>query len=318
MRVFKSGLDWLGNDQVTVLSQLTSTNNQGVEASITALPQRDQDVRACMESVRFSFVSGSKYAEVLVTDGHIFWNLQWQPGLDLLSLEQVHTYCKASSLGEEEPIAFFETLTLVLFASLFRMQRKIREIDVSPLPGHLRQYLDWAREQIQQYQEKTMDEPRLSWQKLALDDTFFFPTVCRDVESVNAQGRVYVAAGPRLTRILRFEFDTLELLFTSELLADLYQELSNTPTAFKSLQCYLAMYAHENPQARYLEIGAGTGGYTRNIFEPLTSRGDSGLEPAFYAEVDIEAQAIGLKFKDCLIALSCVGDDPLANECSGS
>lgn len=277
MWISNSGVNWPKNDIVSATAELLSSDNRGVEVQIIAVSEGNICVR--MEGVRFAFVTGSNSVEEAEPEKHTLWNLGWKPDLDMLDKKQLQTLCASQTSHTDEPILFYDNLTFLLFAFLFRMERKIVLADLPPLPFHLQMYLAWARRQLQTYHIDIESD----WEVRALDHEYF-NALCETIENTNAQGKVYVTVGRNLVKIFRSEVNPLELLFQSGILEDLYQELSDMPNAFRSLDKYLIAYSHKYPDSRYLEIGAGTGGSTGNVLNALMNHGDPLSTPASYSD----------------------------------
>lgn len=106
----------------------------------------------------------------------------------------------------------------------------------------------------------------------------------------DAEGKLIVRVARNLASILQGEVDALDLFFHDNLMNEYYDHVQQTNYAFRKLCLYVDALAHKSPDIKILEIGAGTGGATRDILHTVTHHGagESGA-PRFaeYAFTDI-------------------------------
>jgi NADPH:quinone reductase-like Zn-dependent oxidoreductase/SAM-dependent methyltransferase len=288
--ISNSGLASPETNSINVSSEIVTQDNRGIEVELLAMKNGSQDLCARLEGVRMTFVAGSSDLDDQMPQRHNLWNLAWAPDLELLEATdraQVQAYCKTHRDDTEKfgNLSFYTNLTFVLFAALSRMMRETKDIGRANLPSHLKKYLSWADWQIQKYQNEVfvLRGSKITWAALCLDDEYV-DAVCQLISVTNAQGKVSAAVARNLVKILRNEVDALELLFQSDLLENLYQELTDANYSFIALDKYLGTYMHQHPHSRYLEIGAGTGGSTGNILRTLSGHRNPLVSPAMYTD----------------------------------
>ena len=91
----------------------------------------------------------------------------------------------------------------------------------------------------------------------------------------DTSGRLIVKVGEQLESILRGKITLLDLIKEDNLLHEYYMEIPRLRyRTYKHLKRIVEFYAVKNPGADVLEIGAGTGGATRSVFEAFGCRGD--------------------------------------------
>ncbi|KAF1961731.1 hypothetical protein CC80DRAFT_543094 [Byssothecium circinans] len=90
----------------------------------------------------------------------------------------------------------------------------------------------------------------------------------------SAEGRLALRFGPNLSAILRGDADPLELLFTDDLLPNLYRFGMGADIGYEKIQRDVDGMGHKNPNLKILEIGAGTGATTIPILETLSYHGE--------------------------------------------
>ena len=79
---------------------------------------------------------------------------------------------------------------------------------------------------------------------------------------------MFVAIGRHLPAIIRGEVDPLRVLFEGKLAEDYYKDIFNSACC-QGMNAYLDLLAHKDPGMKVLEIGAGTGGMTRQVLHAL-------------------------------------------------
>ena len=203
--------------------------------------------------------------------------------IDLVDPKQMQSICIQSAKQDPELIHFFEKLTFMLYTFLSQAIHNLSIEDTNQLQPHLEKYVHWARQQINFHRLQKMTQHEATFESLAEDD-IYIGSVCQELEQTNAQGKIYVAVGRQLHGILRSEVDVLEMLFQSDLMSDHYHDLSHNSRSFEALNCFLNALSYKNPHARYLEIGAGTGGSTSKIFESILHHRDPSIAPSMYSE----------------------------------
>lgn len=98
----------------------------------------------------------------------------------------------------------------------------------------------------------------------------------------SAKKRAMISVGSRLQHIFDDKVTALELLFESDLANNFYAEALSPPC--QKVSQYLDSLAHEFPDLKIIEVGAGTGGATRYFLETLSYSIDSTLDVARFAE----------------------------------
>lgn len=137
----------------------------------------------------------------------------------------------------------------------------------------------------------------------------------------SADGELICRLGPRLAPILRGEQAPLEVMLEDRLLYRYYAQAFRLVPAFAQFRALLQAIAQRNPRARVLEIGAGTGGATRNALQALGADEEggpfidswhftdisSGFFEAAHAEFVGQSRFLDMRFDRCDIE-----QDPVA------
>ncbi|KAK4447399.1 hypothetical protein QBC34DRAFT_440144 [Podospora aff. communis PSN243] len=95
----------------------------------------------------------------------------------------------------------------------------------------------------------------------------------------SVDGELIFRLGPLLVSILRGEREALEAMMEERLLYKYYANAFRMRRAFAQFTALLRAVAHQNPRARVLEIGAGTGAATRHAFRAFGGTNGEQIEP---------------------------------------
>ncbi|KAJ5624593.1 hypothetical protein N7510_000902 [Penicillium lagena] len=133
------------------------------------------------------------------------------------------------------------------------------------LPVHHRALLDFAEHMEEVVRAGKHPHGTLEW----FDDTR--ERILPIVESYghDADLNIMRAVGENIVSVMRGEITILEVMTKDGYLDDYYENAMGLHTANRNISNLMAQIAYRHPHCDILEIGAGTGGATRNIFDKL-------------------------------------------------
>lgn len=277
--ISKSGLSRSQQSLANAVATLTSEDSRGFEFDVHALNRTRSDVLVSIKGLRSTIVADLPKLAGNDQNMQMCYHLDLRPDINLMDHQQLRNYCAEAQYKEPEPTQFYRDLTFVMFVFLTRATVALEAF--KPEQPHLRKYLAWAHLQLEKYRQGCLPHSRPEWVFLINDDKYV-ESVCDLVELANDQGRVFVTTGRNLLQVLRGEIDPLDFLFSSNLLRDLYREINDNRTCFPEFERYLDILAHQNPNMKILEIGAGTGGSTAKMLRTLKTR-DGGQSESRYS-----------------------------------
>lgn len=110
------------------------------------------------------------------------------------------------------------------------------------------------------------------------------------VNAASVNGEMVCRLGPHFTSMLKREVTPLELMLEDKLLYKYYTKALKWDRSSQQMGDLVKHFAHKNPRAKILEIGAGTGSTAKYILEALGTD-DSGFGPltAQYGFTDISS-----------------------------
>jgi acyl transferase domain-containing protein/SAM-dependent methyltransferase len=160
------------------------------------------------------------------------------------------------------------------------------------LDGHLVRYLDWQRH----VKHKMDDDHVIGVAKENFDrlrgDEAGKSDLYRQVAADSAFGELAIRMGQNIVPVLRGEVDPLQLMFGEDDILDrVYHRTATLNDLPGQQQAFLRVLGKNETNLRVLELGAGTGGSTRNILDALAPTGeDVSSSIARYTYTDLSAK----------------------------
>ncbi|KAF2462582.1 uncharacterized protein BDR25DRAFT_363876 [Lindgomyces ingoldianus] len=200
-------------------------------------------------------------------------HIEWDVDLDMLENSEVQTYCEdVRATTTPFPATFSESLTKI---SIQFGREALRLVGNDDICLSMRKYADWLRRRIielsPQFEELTPDQLHLEIENV-------LPSVRADL---------HITIGKQMHLLLQGIVDPLELLFRDQGRMDaFYAEAMQDSSYLKPFSRFLESITHKTPNLRFLEIGAGTGGTTREVLKAIGDN-DRGIAFEDYTFTDI-------------------------------
>ena len=158
--------------------------------------------------------------------------------------------------------------------------------DIENLASHHKAMFAWMKTQYDLGQQEKLDLQTPEWLQTSESRK---QLLYEKVEKASKNGELLLRVGRNLLRILRKEADALDVMMEEKLLHEYYVNAIGLDRIYKQTASIVDRYAHKNPGANILEIGAGTGGLTMPVIQALS--GTTGINPRFshYDYTDISA-----------------------------
>ncbi|KAI6381444.1 hypothetical protein MCOR25_001140 [Pyricularia grisea] len=229
--------------------------------------------------------------------------IDWKPQMSLLSAEQLAIECEADTFPDKDEatlVAQFDKLRLAMTEAI---AASLHELDTSnqTVPESMQRHLTWMR----QYLKDTEVKPRgLSKEELEVE--------MRELELMRPAWQLHCAFMRDLQPILTGAVDPLQIMFGSDqaglFYADMFAQVCD-----HRLRKFLHLAAHENPNMRIIEVGAGTGGFTGTILPILAAlEAETGTQrfrsytytdvsPAFFEAAEARWGAAGGRLRERMV-----------------
>lgn len=266
--VSSSGLSYPSTTSINAYTKSAFKDRRTTESSLFGLDAATGELRLMISDLETTTVasrdSGSA-AQAVQTQ--LCSSLVLKPDVEILSRNDLLTRCKPCGKEEPEPIEFYQDLGFLSFTFLSRALTELSVPQQENLPSNHEKYVAWMRLQVDKYHDKKLAYTANDWQSLS-KDSIYVETVTKRVAAGGAEGRLFATIGSNLLAIIRGEVDPLSLLFEDRMAEEYYQEIFNSPCC-QSMTAYIDLLAHKNPGMKIIEVGAGTGGMTRQVLSAL-------------------------------------------------
>lgn len=174
--------------------------------------------------------------------------IEWKPQLSLLSADALQIYCgTASSLDEEGPAAkCFVELRKILQSIVHLTADKLRGLDSSTIPSHVKKYVEWLVSQSVSLQDGTdvvVDEVSLN-------------SALEDLVSERPSWRVLMEISQYLATISGAKYDVGAQPFSPAAAQDFQKHILDRARDTRLVR-YMELLVHQTPGLKILEIGSG-------------------------------------------------------------
>ena len=262
-----SGLAYPETASIRVCGTSHLKGLRGTDASMFAL-DHEGTLKLVINHMETTTVSGNEVIGERHDPRQICFGMVWKPDIDLMSPEQIVSYCRAKNPDVAGPTSFYEDLGSVLYHYIEKTLETVQDDDVIFLKPHIQKYVTWLKMQASKYVSQMRPNSRLDQASRTRDSKELEGMVSR-VEDANAEGKFLVTVGRNLESIIRGVSDPLEIMFRDGLVNAHYQEVCDKTSSCRQLRSFLDLFAHKNPSMKIIEVGAGTGSITSHILEPL-------------------------------------------------
>ncbi|ETS76597.1 hypothetical protein PFICI_11984 [Pestalotiopsis fici W106-1] len=306
---------WLSNriwskmtNAVHVASALAGAADDG-NPSMNFWALADDDTPLCsVEGVQCTEISRPDQPEDELVDRRLLYSIDWKPRLSSLAPGQLQNICDTTSerLNNYDSecnkmAAFFPKVELALRSAAKSALHTVPESCLSDLPSYFSKYIDSLRWQGTNQSAEAANDKDLS--PAALE------ALLQECEVEYPQWHLFPAIARALPSILRKETDPLELMFGTGAAKAFYTNVYGSHMLSGGFQTFISLAAHENPRLRILEVGAGTGSFTRHILSTLhgieKERGGTAFEEYVFTDISTSFFANAqTEFKDHLARMS--------------
>ncbi|KAK5988235.1 Compactin diketide synthase mlcB [Cladobotryum mycophilum] len=271
----------------------TESGSSRIEGACNVLAE-DGAPLCIIESLVFSGVSdASIVGNNEAANRDLLYNIAWKPQLSSLASSQLQQICDSNvQAADETPmIRIRRKIESTMGIAVHKALQRVTATDIDNRAPYFLKYIAFLKQLCNTEGHPSEIE--------AISDAAL-RSLLAECEEEQPEYRLLPAVARALPSILRGETDPLELLFSSELAKDFYVHLYSLHMRDTRFQTFLDLATHENPSMRILEIGSGTGGFTRPVlatlrrFEQETGQMRfaeyfyTDISPAFFENAQIE------------------------------
>ena len=132
-------------------------------------------------------------------------------------------------------------------------------------PSDIQHFMSWVGRRFQDDDQVTSEARRLSGKERRA----LIEVLAKEIGHV-PDAKIAAVVFENIADILFQRRTGLDVMLKDGVLYDVYDHGFLTEGAYRQFNRFLDLYGHSEPNARILEVGAGTGGATRNVLRTLT------------------------------------------------
>lgn len=221
------------------------------------------------------------------------YNVDWRPAISHLDNPAISALCRTPvQATQDRPSKDFLRLAAGVFITKALRDERSHQVTLKPL-WH-QKYTAWMHHALAVLHADNPTYSGLRWVDILTRHELQDQILSELKENVSPICPLYVKIGSRLPDILAGRLDALTYLFDDEQLTHFYANHLRDHITSK-MSAYVDLSAHQNPNIRIIEVGAGTGGMTKAVLKHLFHDGASETgTPRFanYTYTDISASFV--------------------------
>lgn len=265
------------NQYIYVSANIDTQCPRTTVSSLFVLNEDHQRVRLILDGLETSTVATSRMATETSLGATQYWyNIHSHVDVEMLTpaetIQWLNLVCGPDATG---PISFCLDLHGYILSAMRSLQYNIKSTGLKPGKSHLQKYVHWIDWQLEiQADVEPFDLPDES--------------LVSRIDDQGSVGRTFTQVAEHVLGVLKGDVDVLQLLFESNLVKEFYEEQSFGSKYFLKIKKYVEGLAFRHPRMNILEVGAGTGTFTKHVLNALLSNNGRGAERYnhyFYTDV---------------------------------
>ncbi|KAK2765219.1 Type I Iterative PKS [Arachnomyces sp. PD_36] len=271
---------WLSSE---ISSEAGTNFNSYGKAAIQAYDAYDFNLKCSDKSTGEARVSlsGVRFTPLSAEDASLNdtqqtgYAMDWTPDINMLETPQFRDLVSDESPGSDEPERnLFEQLQLASTLLVTDALRELKDAPASSFEGHFQKYHEWMKHVTADIMTDLV--PHVSfetWRKYSEDQMLKEELYRTVASSTDMDGELLVRLGSNIAGVLRNELDPLYLMFgEGDMMSRYYEHLTGHGDSAKNLDSYLSLMGDNTDGLEILEVGAGTGAFTKLLLNALAPR----------------------------------------------
>ena len=168
-------------------------------------------------------------------------------------------------LDTNGPVSLNSDLDAYILLSLRAVQHEVKSTGLVPTQPHLRKYLQWIDWQLERM--KSVELPREPHQ-----------TLLNRIEDKAYSSRFFKLIALNALGVLKGEVDVIQLFTEKNLVKAFYGQHALDSVYLLKLEKYVQALAFKYPAMKILEVGAGSGTFTKHLLKALSRDNSEGAE----------------------------------------
>ncbi|KAL8961754.1 MAG: hypothetical protein Q9193_001734 [Seirophora villosa] len=220
------------------------------------------------------------------------YNVDWRPAITHLDNPAISALCRTPTATiQDRPSRDLLCLAAGVYITKALRDKRRHE---APLKPHLQKYTAWMHQALAELHINNPMYLGLRWVNILTHPGLQDQILSELEESAYSICQLYSKIGSRLPDLVTGRLDALEYFFDGDQMTNFYAAYLPDQLTSK-VSAYMDLSAHQNPNLRIIEVGAGTGGMTKAILKHILQHGESEMgTPRFanYTYTDISANFV--------------------------
>jgi hypothetical protein len=252
-----SASGWSQQRTEPIRVHLTSQFKQGSANLLSTTVALDANLQPLMIMESLESVPAASVARENAEKGKLCYGLDWIPQLDLLDLPALHAICAANFVPQDETAAedYFTELSSALCNSMSDILGQ-KETFKSVIPEA---YIKWIENQ-------QAASPKNSLRQNGRTDE----TIINQPHALDTRWQLFTYIANQLNLSTAGKFDVNNMDVAPELVRK-FQDTTIANLCDTRFVQYVELAAHQNPNLRVLELGAGSGEMAKHVLSVLTN-----------------------------------------------
>ncbi|KAL4911017.1 hypothetical protein BDW74DRAFT_172471 [Aspergillus multicolor] len=285
-------------DTMLAWNKSAFSGSSNVASDVVAFDASGTEALVVLEGLEARYLKEEKEKGPHEQDGKkkkkLCWNFDSKPDIELLSDDELYGYLTERVLMQSPPVELDSDIKTLVYICILRSLDTLTSDSVKTVAPYQRRFVSWMQYEKTKFAAMDEDSPIKRKVVTHLYDNAFYIQLLDTLESRDRLTKLFAVVARNLSAILDGSVDPVDLMFKTPLVKEYYRQVYEYSSAQSQALHFIDLYAHKYPRLNILEIGAGTGGMTKDILDTLTKNGsgESGRgTPRFdhYTYTDISA-----------------------------
>jgi NADPH:quinone reductase-like Zn-dependent oxidoreductase/SAM-dependent methyltransferase len=222
-----------------------------------AMSADDKDIKIILNGLETTVVSSLSHDEESPGSNQFWYRIEYGVDVDALPAPTVPRHLESTcGVDIHGPSEFFRNLRSYLYARMKDLQESISTTRIDPTKPYLQRYVEWMNWQLSTRSQGLSSTPNKQPRS--------------KIEQQGFLGEFFVRVADSALDVLQGKIDMVQFLFQTDLAERFYEQHSLGSICYDKLGIYLQELSLKNPSLDFLEVGAGTGSFTKHILGALS------------------------------------------------
>lgn len=205
-----------------------------------------------------------------VSDRSPYLRLVWKPDVNSLTHNQARAmFPPTSDINVLSPIFDkFDQLSAYILVQIFKVSSHLFEEEH---PQHLKMFLDWVSRCIKSAEANVLPYGNEALRSSVAERKTIIDKLSAELDDI-VEAKLIKRVYNNLPQIFSGETSGLHVALKDNLLTELYVSGVGIASGYPQLLRVVDLLVHKSPSMKVIEIGAGTGGATRQVMRTLAGR----------------------------------------------